>query len=133
MTDIRNALIARSGRFNKFGDELILHEGYSDIGDPGYFLSQETTLEPDEDDDTPGYFRSPMIFYALDQLDFAKADLGTVLLEFSSPPTLESYPASWAAGLDLDSLRKATDEELRATLEAAVRDGIETAKAGVLR
>jgi hypothetical protein len=60
----RNALIARTGRFNKFGDELIAHEGYSERGEPGFYISAETPLSPDDDDDhTPGYFRSPKTFF----------------------------------------------------------------------
>lgn len=135
MTDpIRNAIIARSGRFNQFDDELVLHEAYDDAGHPGYMISQETTLVPDDNDATPGYFRSPKLFYDLTGLDAAMSDLLDSWTEtFEKVDHLGDYPKAWARGIDLDILRLATNDEIRRTLEAAVRDGILVTKAGTLR
>lgn len=45
-----------SNRFDQFGDELIVHAGFSDMGTAGFFLSSESYR-----DDVR--FRTPKVFY----------------------------------------------------------------------
>lgn len=45
-----------SNRFDSLGDELIVHAGYSDIGEAGFFISCESFYRNNQ-------FRTPKIFY----------------------------------------------------------------------
>ena len=64
----RNALIRRTNRFNKLGDELIVIEGYSDAGEPGFFTAVETNI-PGRD-----RFRTPKCFFRIAEHAFEDLD-----------------------------------------------------------